>query len=381
MSLDAFRSHFSQTTQNGIFFDNASMGPVAPEVTAAMTACMELRQAMPMKYYNYAAQLFPACRALLSRLIGCEPDELVFTENVAYGINCAARALPLCLGDNVILCDREYSSNVYPWLCLQRDRGVEARIVPHDGGGLTVNRLEQYADSHTRVVTVSSVEFSDGFATDLEAIGQWCRDHNVFLVVDCAQSLGVMPMDVRRFHIDVLVGLSSKWLLGPFSTGFLYIRRELAQELEPAFAGADSVKTDIASIDRDLVWHDGAARFALSLPNAPGIAGLHASLSLMEQIGFSDIRRKAWQVSSHLIHGLQDIGAALAPCTLLEKTRSTIVSFAPVNPQNTYSYLREHGVACSLRGTFIRMGIHGFNTEEEAEQVLVLLRNHMQKRT
>ena len=267
MSLDAFRSHFSQTTNNGIFFDNASMGPVAPEVTAAMTACMELRQAMPMKYYRYAEELFPACRALLARLIGCEPDDLVFTENVAYGINCAARALPLCRGDNVILCDREYSSNVYPWLCLQRDRGIEARIVPHDGGGLTVDRLEQHADSRTRAVTVSSVEFSDGFATDLEAIGQWCRDHGTYLVVDCAQSLGVLPMDVQRFHIDVLAGLSSKWLLGPFSTGFLYVRRELAQNLEPAFAGADSVKTDIASFDREPPQCPGdrrAPRFAFA---------------------------------------------------------------------------------------------------------------------
>lgn len=374
MSLDAFRSHFSQTTKNGIFFDNASMGPVAPEVTAAMTACMELRQAMPMKYYRYAEELFPACRALLARLIGCEPDDLVFTENVAYGINCAARALPLCRGDNVILCDREYSSNVYPWLCLQRDRGIEARIVPHDGGGLTVDRLEQYADSRTRAVTVSSVEFSDGFATDLEAIGQWCRDHGTYLVVDCAQSLGVLPMDVQRFHIDVLAGLSSKWLLGPFSTGFLYVRRELAQDLEPVFAGADSVKTDIASFDRDLVWHDGAARFALSLPNAPGIAGLRASLSLMEEIGFADIRREAWEISGQLIHGLLDLGAVPAPCALQDKTRSTIVSFSPPDPQKTYLYLREHGVACSLRGPFIRMGIHGFNTAQEVEQVLALLR-------
>ena len=374
MSLDAFRSHFSQTTNNGIFFDNASMGPVAPEVTAAMTACMELRQAMPMKYYRYAEELFPACRALLARLIGCEPDDLVFTENVAYGINCAARALPLCRGDNVILCDREYSSNVYPWLCLQRDRGIEARIVPHDGGGLTVDRLEQHADSRTRAVTVSSVEFSDGFATDLEAIGQWCRDHGTYLVVDCAQSLGVLPMDVQRFHIDVLAGLSSKWLLGPFSTGFLYVRRELAQNLEPAFAGADSVKTDIASFDRELVWHDGAARFALSLPNAPGIAGLRASLSLMEQVGFAAIRRQAWQVSGQLIRGLLDLGMAPAPCALQDKTRSTIVSFSPPDPQKIYLYLREHGVACSLRGTFIRMGIHGFNTAQEVEQVLTLLR-------
>lgn len=377
MPLDAFRAHFAQTTQTGIFFDNASMGPVAPEVTAAMTACMELRQAMPMKYYRYAAQLFPACQKSLSRLIGCDPDELVFTESVAYGINCAARALPLSRGDNVILCDREFSSNVYPWLCLQRDQGVEARIVPHDGGGLTLDRLEQYADTRTRAVTVSSVEFSDGFATDLDAIGHWCRDHRAYFIVDCAQSLGVMPIDVRRFHVDILAGLSSKWLLGPFSTGFLYVRRDLAQGLQPPFAGADSVKTDVGTIDRDLDWLDGPARFGLSLPNAPGIAGLYASLSLMEQTGLSAIHQAAWQISGQLIHGLQELGAKTAPCALRDETRSTIVSFTPASPQQTYLYLREHGVACSLRGSFIRMGIHGFNTAQEVDQVLAILRPHL----
>ena len=122
-SLDAFRDAFRQTTENGIFFDNASMGPVFPGVTRAMEQCMELRQAMPMKYYQYADRVFPACRARLARLIGCEPEEIAFTENVAYGINTAAGSLPLKAGDNVIFCDREFASNVYPWLRLQAARG------------------------------------------------------------------------------------------------------------------------------------------------------------------------------------------------------------------------------------------------------------------
>ena len=358
MSLDTFRRHFAQTTQSGIFFDNASMGPVAPEVTAAMTACMELRQAMPMKYYQYADRVFPACRALLARLIGCRSEEIAFTENV-------------------MLCDREFASNVYPWLRLQKARGVEARIVPNDGGGLTVDRLEQYADSRTRAVTVSSVEFSDGFASDLEAIGAWCQAHGAYLIVDCAQSLGVLPMDVKRFHIDFLAGLSSKWLLGPFSTGFLYVREELARELEPPFAGADSVRIDVDSVDYRLDWREGAARFELGLPNAPGIAGLRASLELMEQAGFAAVRREAWQVSGRLIDGLRELGAHLAPCALREETRSTIVSFSTPDPQRTYQYLRERNVACSLRCGLIRMGLHAYNTTQEVEQVLDILRPHL----
>ena len=243
--LDHFRSALAQTVDQGVFFDNASMGPVIPAVTEAICDCMRLRQSMPMKYYQYANEIFPACKTRLASLINASPEEIAFTENVAYGINCAAGSIPFSPGDNVIVCDREFSSNIYPWMVQEHQKGVHLRIIPaaisgldtfqklpshhpdfFPGGGLTVALLERYADSRTRAVSLSSVEFCDGFSADLEAIGQWSRQRNIYLIVDCAQSLGVMPMDVKKYHIDFLAGLSSKWLLGPFSTGFLYVRKD-----------------------------------------------------------------------------------------------------------------------------------------------------------
>ena len=376
MTLEEFRRQFAQTTDRGVFFDNASMGPVAPQVTQAMADCMALRQTMPMKYYKYAEAVFPVCRGLLAKLIGCAPEDIAFTENVAYGINAAARSMPLEPGDNVIFCDREFASNVYPWLALERSRGVEARMVPNDQGGLTPARLEQYADGRTRAVAVSAVQFADGYTADLEAIGAWCRAHGAYLVVDCAQSLGVVPMDVARFHIDFLAGLSSKWLLGPFSTGFLYVRPGLSGTLLPAFVGADSVKGDVDATDYRLELKDGAARFELGLPNAPGIAGLAASLGLMEQMGFDAIRRQAMAVSGFFRDGLADLaglGVELAPCARSEGHRSAIIAFSVPKLEETYRYLREQQIACSMRGGYLRMGIHAYNTTQEAERVLAVL--------
>ena len=349
MPLDAFRNALRQTVSNGIFFDNASMGPVAPQVTQAMTQCMELRQAMPMRYYQYADRVFPTCRSMLARMIGAAPEEIAFTENVAYGINTAAGSLPLEPGDNVIFCDREFASNVYPWLRLQRARGVEARMVPSEDGGLTVDLLEQYADKRTRAVSVSSVEFADGYAADLEAIGSWCQAHRAYLIVDCAQSLGVMPMDVKRCKIDFLAGLASKWLLGPFSTGFLYVRKELIPDLLPAFVGADSVKGDVDSVEYRLDLKDDAARFEAGLPNAPGIAGLSASLALMDQVGWENIRQEAWRVSGYFIESLRELGVELAPCALSDRRRSDIVSFRVPRLEETYPVSYTHLTLPTIR--------------------------------
>ena len=379
MALDSFRRYFQQTTESGIFFDNASMGPVAPQVTRAMTQCMELRQAMPMKYYRWAQEVYPQCKARLARLVGGTPEEIAFTENVTYGINSAALSLPLSAGDNVILCDREFGSNVYPWLRLQKEKGVEARILPNDGGGLTLPLLERHADTCTRAVAVSSVEFSDGFATDLEAIGDWCHAHGAYLVVDCAQSLGAMPMDVRRYHIDFLAGLASKWLLGPFATGFLYVRRELIGDLTPPFVGADSVKGDVDTLDYALDLKEDASRFEGGLPNAPGVAGLNASLALMEEAGIDNIHQEAWQVSGAWIEALRELGVELAPCALSDRTRSTIVSFRTPDVTATYHALRAERVACSVRGGYIRTGIHAFNTTQEVAQATEVRRRHLNR--
>lgn len=371
--LSDFRKAFSQTTDNGIFFDNASMGPVIPAVTQAMTRCMELRQAMPMKYYQYADRVFPACRSRIAALIGAAPEEIAFTENVAYGINCAAGALPFAPGDNVIFCDREFSSNVYPWLRQEHAGRITARMVPNDHGTLTVDALEKYADEKTRAVSVSSVQFCDGSKAQLLAIGEWCRDHHVYFIVDAAQSLGVMPMDVRKYHIDVLAGLSSKWLLGPFATGFLYVRKELCQKLLPPFVGADSVTTDVDSTQYRLELKPDASRFETGLPNAPGIAGLNAALEFMETIGFERIYQEAFAVSGYFTGRLKELKVTLAPCALSDTTRSTIISFKTQDSPAVYKQLRAHNIACSLRAGYIRMGIHGYNTIAEADAVIAVL--------
>lgn len=373
LTLTDFRAQFRQTTEHGIYIDNASMGPVSPAVTQAMADCMQLRQTMPMAYYRYADQVFPRCRALLSQLTGAAPQDIAFTENVAYGINAAAGSLPLEQGDNVILCSREFASNVYPWLRLERAKGVEARIVPHADGGLTTDLLNRYADRHTRVVSVSSAQFADGCAADLEAIGQWCHSRGAFLVVDCAQSLGVIPMDVKRFQIDFLAGLSSKWLLGPFATGFLYVNPALSSRLLPAFVGADSVKGDVDSVEYQLDLKEGAARFELGLPNAPGIAGLAASLSLMEQVGFAAIRAEAWRVSGYFIERLRALGVELAPCARQDATRSAIVSFTVPGLEEAHRYLRENRIFCSLRCGYLRTGLHAYNTTDEVDEVISVL--------
>ena len=133
------------------------------------------------------------------------------------------------------------------------------------------------------------------------------------------------------------------------------------------------MKGDVDSVEYRLDLKEGAARFELGLPNAPGIAGLAASLSLMEQVGFAAIRTEAWRVSGYFIERLRALGVELAPCARQDITRSAIVSFTVPGLEEAHRYLRENRIFCSLRCGYLRTGLHAYNTTDEVDEVISVL--------
>ena len=180
------------------YLNHAAMAPMPRRVHEAMARYLAgRRQFVGFHFDEEFEAVTTGLGDALGKLINAAPEEIGFVQNTSHGLNIAAQSLPLDSGDNVVFCDMEFPANVYPWMLLSEQRGVEVRCIPHDGGGLTVEALAAHADGRTRVVAVSSVEFLTGFRTDLAAIGQWCAERDVLFVVDGIQSLGAVPMDVE----------------------------------------------------------------------------------------------------------------------------------------------------------------------------------------
>src|SRR5687767_1949576 len=174
-------------------------------------------------------------RGRFARLINADSDEIAYTKNVSDGINMIATAFHWKRGDNVVLCpELEHPNNVYPWFNMRR-YGLEVREVAPRGGHIPVDEIIGRMDGGTRVVTVSTVSFAPGFRTDVDALGRACRERGVMLLVDAAQSAGVLHTDVQRSLIDALAVSTQKGLLGLYGMGFLYCRREWADRLKPAY--------------------------------------------------------------------------------------------------------------------------------------------------
>ena len=373
--LQHLRDEMEAVTSVCTFLNHAATSPLPRRVRDAMVRYLDDRL-VTFGTIDRDEEGIPArLRRTVARLINATPEEIALVQNTSHGLNLVAQSLPLRPGDNIIFCDMEFPSNVYPWMLLERQKGVEARCIPHDRGGLTVEALEAHADRHTRAVAVSSVEFLTGFRTDLAAIGEWCRAHGAYFIVDGIQSLGVIPMDVRAYGIDFLACGGPKWLMGPIGVGFLYCRRELLEEMSPPMAGCLSVVGWEDWRDYNLTFLPDARRFDLGGPNLVGMTGLMAAIELLLETGIENIHRHTLHLTDVLIADLQRRGYEVVS-NLDPAHRSAIVSFAvPGDVRAAYARLREAKVAVSLRESCIRVSPHGYNTEDEVLRVGEVLGN------
>lgn len=355
------------------YLNHAGISPLARRVSAAMQSMLEVSARAFVDWGIERFRAFPEeARATVARLIHAAPNEIAWVQNTSIGLNMIAQSLPLQPGDNILVCNIEFPSNVYPWLNLER-RGVEVRLIPPDGGGLTLAAVEAHADARTRVVTTSAVQFLTGFRTDLAALGEFCRAQNLYFVVDGIQSLGHIPMDVRAYHVDFLATGALKSLMGPPGQGFLYIRRERLEELQPVFAGPISVVDWEKWLDYNLTFRPEAARFEQGTYNWVGLAGMVAAIQMLLELGLENIDRWTCHLSGLLMDDLERYGYRLLS-NRDPRTRSAIVSFAvPGAPEAAFERLKAAGVMVAVREGYLRVSSHCYNTEEEIARVCEVL--------
>ena len=379
LSMDAVRAtEFPWTARGEVsFLNHAGTGPLPQRTVRALHEFDQLR-AEPWRIdHEFQFGVLTRSRELCARLIGATPQEVALMVNTTYGLNFAARALPLAPGDVVVSSDREFPANVYPWMALERARGVTYRRVP------TVDRLADedsvlraLDEPRVKVLTISWVSFETGLRVDLARLGAACRDRGIFFVVDAIQGVGTAPLDVHACHIDILACGAQKWLLSPWGTGFVYVRRELVGQLEPNVVGWMSVRNseDFTRLcDYELSYFDDARRFEVITLPFQEFSGLNASLGLFEEVGLARVH--ALVASRAAL--IADWASRRADVTLLTPAdparRAGMVSIIPRDAVAASRTLRQHGVVHSLREGVIRLSPHFYTSDEELDRALSYL--------
>ena len=362
-------------TEETIYLNNASIGPL-PERTRLALDAFNQRRTTPFRLPD--RDLFGTLtesRRMIAQLISATPEEIALTVNTGFGLGVVARALPLRPGDVVLVSDREFPANVYPWLRL-REAGIDVELVPtmSEGWPDEARLLERLEDPRVRVLAVSLVQFSNGYQVDLAALSAATRRTGAWLVVDAIQGVGQIPVDLRRTPVDVLACGGQKWLLSPWGSGFVYVRRERIAELSPpvtgwmAFEGTDDFTR--LTIYNDTLRAD-ARRFELITLPYQDFAGMNASLSLVLELGVERIQAHLRRLHEPLLAWAEQTGVRLA--SPLGAHGSGILCFAPDDVGEAFRRLKAARIICSLREGAIRLSPHGYNTVEEMQRVVAVL--------
>lgn len=362
-SVDVYRKEFP-IVNTGIYLDHAGVAPIPIRVMREVDGFLGEAAGKAVMGYESWMERVEEVRALSARLVGAEKDEIAFIKNTSHGISIITGGLDWKEGDNVLVFEKEFPSNIYPWLDLKR-KGVEARFIPHRGDRIRLEEIETLMDSRTRLVSMSSVQSLNGFMIDLKELGGLCKRNGALFFVDAIQSLGVVPMDVAEFGVDFLAADGHKWLLAPEGTGIFYCRMELAAELNPNLIGWKSVKNDYDFENIDFTLKENALRFEEGSFNVMGIRALGAALGLLFEIGIERIGAR--------VHDLGDVIIDEAERRRFRvrtprdrKERGGIVSFSgDFDPVGLKKKLRESNIVVNNRGGALRMAPHFYNTEDE----------------
>jgi selenocysteine lyase/cysteine desulfurase len=379
--VSALRETEFPWARNIIYLNHASTGPLPERSRNAIEACTRERASPVTLTDDRLMGILSDGRAKAARLIGADADEIALTTNTSFGLNLAARMLPLVPGDVALVSDQDFPANVFPWRRIA-DRGVRLEIIPRTPAGWPdeARMQERMQDPRVKVLAVSHVEFHTGYRVDLDGLGRAARATGTFFVVDAIQALGHVSFDVRSTPVDILACGAQKWLLSPWGSGFMYVRRGLIEQLESPLAGWNAYEgTENFStlVDYSGRLRTDARRFELWTLPYQDVLGMNLALELLHELGIDRIEAHVAAIGRPVREWARRAGVRLKSP---EGARdSGIISLSAADLPGGIAALRGAGVATCVREGGIRLAPHCYNTIEEMERVVELLQSSMSR--
>jgi selenocysteine lyase/cysteine desulfurase len=309
-------------------------------------------------------------RERVGAFLGAHGDEVAFLRNTGDGANTIARGLAWEPGDEIVVCDNEFGSNVLPWLAL-REAGVVVRFIETTRERMTPEVLERKLGPRTKVVAVSWVSFADGYRHALGPLSAVAHAYGALFCVDAIQGLGAFPLDVRADGIDALYAGGAKWLLALPGVSLLYVSRELQARLTVRWRGWRDVADIWNFTDYEQPHAPGASRYEGGTQNFLGIAALESSMAVLAEAGVERIGQHVLALTDRLVAGLEERGVTVHSVRG-SGTSSGIVTFTSpgIDPVEQGRELGRKGFVTTYRATGIRVSPHGYNTADEIDAFL-----------
>jgi len=356
MDVEALRAQFP-VLERVAYLNTGSVGPLPR--AAAEAAAEDLRRQLDegrggRAHYEHAKALAERLRARIARLLGCDPREIALTGATTDGVNAVLAGLDLRPGDEIVTSDEEHPGLLAPLATARERHGIELRVVPFAA-------VAEAVSARTRLVACSHVSWISGRIVDVDALAAAPAP----VLLDGAQALGALPLDVRDLGCEYYAASGQKWLCGPVGSGYLYVRENAIDGLVPAWPGYGTIADTVRPLESPPTA--GAARFDSGFAPSHRSAWSLAALDVLEQTGLDALQRRAAALAGRLAGELAAAGLTVAP-----RGGSTLVSWAAADPAAEATRLLGAGLLVrDLPATpYVRASVGGWTSDDELRRLV-----------
>src|SRR3989344_1688144 len=329
-----------------------------------------------------ASELYEEARKKIANFIRSEYEEIIFTHGATESLNIIANCLSENLneGDSILLSEMEHHANLVPWQVIAKKKRLNLRFIPVDNEGNLI--IDEKLFDNVNIVSVAHVSNALGTLNDIIRIEKLAHKNNALFVLDAAQSIGHLEIDVKKINCDFLA-FSGHKMFGPTGIGVLYGKKELLENLEPFLYGGDMIK-DVSLNDSE--WNDLPWKFEAGTPNISGAIGLGKAVDYLNKTGIDNIKKHEEELTNYLIERLFELRDIKI---YNPKERTGIVSFNvnKIHPHDIAELLGKEGICVraghhccmplmkklGINGT-VRISLSVYNDEKEIDKLIETLK-------
>jgi selenocysteine lyase/cysteine desulfurase len=367
--IDEFRLN-----KNLIYLNHAAVSPWPLRTARAVQEFTKENMTVGSANYSRWLKVESNLREQARKLLNAPSvNDIALTKNTSEALSIVAYGLDWKEGNNIVIYDQEFPSNRIVWESLS-EKGVEIRTAYFNEADTPEDSLFTLVNDQTRLISVSSVQYSTGLRMDLKHIGEFCRMKGIIFCIDAIQSLGAIQFDVQQAMADFVMADGHKWMLGPEGLAIFYSNPESRDRLKLNQYGWHMIE-EMGDFDRrDWDIAESSRRFECGSPNMLGIHALSASLSLLLEAGMAEVEKEVISRTEYLFELIKS-KPELELLTLSEDERyAGIITFRSRNAGNAvmFQFLTDNNIICSVRGGGIRLSPHFYTPYEHLDRVIML---------
>jgi cysteine desulfurase / selenocysteine lyase len=367
--------------EDAIYLNVSGQSPMPRVSIRAVQAALEAKKFPHHKPDSTFYEVPNRIRSSIARLIGAKPEEIALTSGATAGVSAVAYGLSWKPGDEVITTKGEFPLQYTVWRPMEEREGLKLKIIAPRERFITADDLIAAITPRTRIVSVSLVRFNDGSLLDAPRVAAACHEQGALLLLDASQCCGALPMDVQQLGADFIVSAGYKWLLGPFGTGFFWIKSEHLERVRPgpfywmAVEGSDNFAAlnfeDPKPAPSAKRWDapEWASHFNFNL------AAMDASIDFVVRMGPEMVTAHNRKLIEFMFERLPK--DRCVPASPMDPARrGPYGCFAARSPEKTaelYQHLRKENIVVSLREGNIRVSPHVYNSERDIDRLISVI--------